>query len=279
VTGIQLTGSIGSEEVNANIVVGTTIGIDIKNGTGNRILNNDLTGSIRTALMVRDDTQAKVSGNVFTGSRTGIDLRAFNNVVVAPTTSAPTLPAGQTWFRADVDLSQVTEIAMLLVDAQNVTVEGLDLSYAQGNNSGTGLYLQSGSENIVSGVKVSGRSSGILLQNETAPSVHCSEIVSNSNGISVSGTASGTVVSQNHFEGNSSAIKNFGSSLVDAKSNYWGASDGPSNLGGSGDSYFGNVDAGSFLTSLPDCLRTNLPPEVTVDAAAISFDEGSTAVN
>lgn len=72
--------------------------------------------------------------------------------------------------------------------------------------------------------------------------------------------------------------------LVNAGNNFWGAADGqthPSNPGGTGDSYVGNVDADPFLTGSPisaPCLGGgNQPPDppVDIDSAINEVDEGA----
>jgi Ca2+-binding RTX toxin-like protein len=77
------------------------------------------------------------------------------------------------------------------------------------------------------------------------------------------------ILNNNQIQGNSHGIQNYTETTVNAEYNYWGAGDGPSNLGGSGDSYYGLVDADPFLTSLPDCLIEIPDGAVIVDTDGV----------
>ncbi len=56
-----------------------------------------------------------------------------------------------------------------------------------------------------------------------------------------------TTVSENLFTGNTTAIDNEGDGTFDARHNWWGAADGPSGAGGSGDAITGNIDTSAFI--------------------------------
>src|SRR5690606_555000 len=78
-------------------------------------------------------------------------------------------------------------------------------------------------------------------------------ILNNTEGIRIVSSSSGALPVNNHFQANSTAVRWDGAAVLNAENNYWGAADGPSNLGGSGDSYTGNVDANPFLAARPAC--------------------------
>ncbi len=60
-------------------------------------------------------------------------------------------------------------------------------------------------------------------------------------------------------------MRNGDTPLINAEYNYWGAPDGPGNLGGSGDTYQGNVDADPWLAEPPDCQPDEADLELVKD--------------
>ncbi|MFT5091566.1 MAG: parallel beta-helix repeat protein [Porticoccaceae bacterium] len=282
---ILLAGTLGHSVVEENDLSFARNGITVRGGRGNQLLNNNISNvpAISTgnaAILLRDDTEIIISGNDFSNSYRGVRFEFLKDVIIAAAgDGTPGYDAGTNTLSIDVDLTGVTSEAMILFETENVTVEGFDLSSTGATRTGTGLRLWDETNTTVRGVTVANRSIGISPTKSTNVDIHCSTILDNTFGVNVGTSTASVTISESHLEGNSIAVRNVFADPVTATGNYWGAPDGPSNLGGSGDSYSGNVDASSFLATLPDCLRTNLPPDVSVDAAAISFGEGSTATN
>ncbi len=165
---------------------------------------------------------------------------------------------------------------------------GLQINGGSGNtirgvvstNRGAGIQLKSSHNNLIEdntlgdgmrwGVTVGSSNNNTLRNNDVSNSsragvelygtssdnaIHCSTISNNSIGIHAQAAVTGLVVSDNDISGNGTGIKNLSGDPINAENNYWGAADGPSSLGGSGDSYSGNVDASPYLTALPACLN------------------------
>jgi len=113
--------------------------------------------------------------------------------------------------------------------------------------------------NFVHDVTVENHYEGMYFSNANNVTMYCNRIVNNNYGVHALSTAANLTLYNNQIEGNTYyGILNQSASEVNAEDNYWGAADGPSNLGGSGDSYLeaypDNVDADPFLETLPPCL-------------------------
>ena len=128
---------------------------DETNGQGNQYLNNNLSATY-TALSIWGDTQFVIAGNNFSNSGNGIVLTGMNGLVLDD--SAPTATA-----HLDADLSTVTGTALDLTLVSNSHVSGLDLSWAGGGRSGTGIVLVGSSDNIIEGVVATNRNVGLEM--------------------------------------------------------------------------------------------------------------------
>jgi CSLREA domain-containing protein len=240
--GIGISQESSRNVVRENNASGSFVGINVfVSGSGNQIVDNDLSGTVDWGLSVLGDSEFVATGNDFTGSGNGIYLAAMDGITLTPTTF-------------DIDVSTVTGTGLSLVGVTNSTIDGLDFSYSGNSTSGTGLKLVNSDANTVKNVTTTNRDIGIELRGAVDTEIHCAEITDNGTGLLVAGNASGVTISDSQIEGNDVGIENEGTNIVLAENNYWGAANGPSNLGGSGDGYTGNVDADPFLTSLPDCL-------------------------
>jgi Ca2+-binding RTX toxin-like protein len=130
------------------------------------------------------------------------------------------------------------------------------------NMDGTAVKKSSSNSNLVSATDVS-RTSGDPVGTASTVSLHCSRIQDNAKGILVRNAATGVVVNDNIIAGNTLyGVQNVTASVVNAEMNYWGSADGPSNLGGSGDGYDGDVDADPFRSSPPPCALENTAPVI-----------------
>lgn len=130
-----------------------------------------------------------------------------------------------------------------------------------------------GHDNDVHDVLVENRVIGMQFGDTSDVTVYCNRIVNNTRGVEVAGgvTTSNLNLHSNRIEGNTQygIFNGDPTNEVNAEYNYWGADDGPSNLEGGGDSYWGNVDADPFLGSLPDCLIEIPDGAVIVDTSGV----------
>ncbi|MGZ0173121.1 MAG: right-handed parallel beta-helix repeat-containing protein [Planctomycetales bacterium] len=256
--GIELSATVNGNVLRQNDASGSSnTGISaVVSGLGNQFIDNDLSDS-NWGLRIGGDTQFVATGNDFTNNANGIDLRSMDGISLTPSETF------------DIDVSSVTGIGLSLFDVTNSTIDGLDLSYVGGSTSGTGLQLNSSrnntsDNNTISNLTVGNRVTGARLLRSSNTLIHCSQITNNNTGLRTESNASDVTIYESQIDGNGNGINAAGSSSVLAEDNYWGAADGPSNLGGSGDSYIGNVDADPFLTRLPDCLVDVQPVDVDI---------------
>ncbi|MFT5327290.1 MAG: parallel beta-helix repeat protein, partial [Planctomycetaceae bacterium] len=229
-------------------------------GRGNQYVSNDLSGVGDYGLYVSEDDQFVISDNDFTGSSGGVRLANMSDVILTPSST----------FDIDISTAGTSHAALSLVNIVNSTVMGMDLSFAAASRQGVGLEITDGSQITVEAASVFGRATGVRVINSTDNLIHCSQISNNDLGIRTDGSTAGLVVTGNRIEGNGTGVYNSTAASVLAEDNFWGATDGPSNDGGSGDSYYGNVDADPFLDGLPACLVTSLSAGGTY-----TVDEGS----
>ena len=153
------------------------------------------------------------------------------------------------------DFSAIPGTALYLVSVNNSTISGLDVSWTGEGKSGTGILISGSSGITLEALTVSGRATGVSIASASDVAVQCMSILDNTTGVYVTGSSSGIVLNYNHIAGNSNGVAN-SAAVVNAEYNYWGSPTGPSNLGGTGDSYSGLVDADPFLTRLPPCLNS-----------------------
>ncbi len=222
-------------------------------GTGGsdfRALNNTLSSN-STAIELRAITAGSlpggvhIGGNVFSGSTNGLLFNQMSNLLISDGSLSGTnvsLPAG-------AGLDSVSGKVLELINVDNSVVENLDLSIDPATpNLGTGLFARNSIDDLqVKKVKAANRDTGIAITGGTNIAVLCSDFFDNITGLYTD--SAGAAVQENNFQGNATALYFDGN----AEYNYWGAADGPSNLGGSGDGYWGIVDADPFLTELSTC--------------------------
>jgi parallel beta-helix repeat protein len=212
-------------------------------GSGNSIIDNDFSNT-KVGIEARDiDSLFVMRENVFADSNMALALWGLENVDLIASADF------------DIDVGEAPT-GMGLFSASNVTIDGFDLSWAGATPTGEGLKIVGGDNNLVRNVMVQNRTTGIVLSGTSNVTVSCSRILNNRVGIAVSGGATtGLILKNNQIQGNTQdGISNATATMVNAENNYWGAANGPSNLGGSGDSYSGNVDADPFLGELPCCV-------------------------
>jgi len=252
-TAINLSGPSSDNLVRNNDASDSRNGINaFVTGLGNQFVDNDLSGAQAWALTIRNDSQFVSTGNDLSGSANGVFLGFMDGLTLTPSETF------------DIDVSQVSGIGVSLIGVTNSVIHDVDFSYSGEDVTGTGLQLNNSAGIELSDVTVAGRVRGLDINNTVNTQILCSSLVENTVGLRVVGASPGAIVNDSQIADNDTGIQNLSTATVLAENNYWGAADGPSNLGGSGDSYIGNVDADPFLTRLPDCLVDVQPVDVDV---------------
>ncbi len=263
-----------------NAIGNRVIGLAINSGSDVQVLNNAFTGTgiggnyALDIANVTPNTLSKaifVSGNTYNGGGSGLHLSNLVNQVIGDTsvTGANVVMAdngGQT---------SLTDTVLRLDSTDNATVKNLELSLATGSG-GTGLSVNNSNNLTLTENNIAKRSNGISLNGGAGThSLTCNVVTFSSDaGINISNAQA--TLTNNTFKGNNTAVRNNSpANLINAENNYWGAANGPSNLGGSGDSYTGNIDADPFLNATPGCA--SLPaPEINVTGNGVSIADGDT---
>jgi parallel beta-helix repeat protein len=274
---------------------------------GNKYFENDLSDSSFWAMNIRRDNLLQLSGNNFTNSTMGLTGMDGLNL------SHDATGAGNT-----IDLSKVKQVSLKLVGVTDSTFTGIPanadygvklVSGSNGNTisgidaswygpgaasySSTGIYIHSSTGNTIENVTADNHAYGIRLffaDSEEPSSVVCSSAMNNRVGVDIGVGSADTVVNRNHIEGNTQwgLRNNNPPALVNAKNNYWGASDGPAyNLEsptGSGDKVVrSEVDADPFFTSAGQldtaCDGLHATPPVVTPPEDISVNAEGPAGN
>ncbi len=232
-TGIFLRSTNDSKVLN-NDLSGRYNALHLEAGSNNLVEGNNASQSAEWAIRVSSQANLSLRNNDLSGSQHGLLLSQTNDFILDPSSGN--------------DFSAITLAAVLVESSTGVTVRDLELA---GSGSGTGLWFRGGSGNTVSGVRLRGWDSGLMLEH-AAGSAECLTIAGNLKGV-YAGGAAGFPLTRSSFDNNASAVTASGTAFT-ARSNYWGAPDGPAPLGGSGQSYAGPVNAQPFLQAAPGCL-------------------------
>jgi len=241
-TAIGLSGASSSNLIRNNDASHSQNGINaFVTGRGNHFIDNNLSDTLAWGMTVRNDSDFVSTGNTLSGSTNGVFLAFLDGVKLSPSETF------------DIDVSHVSGVGLSLLGVTNSTVADLDLSFDD-NATGVGLSIRSSTGMTVDALTISGRNTGVDNNGSVGTLIHCSSILNNNTGIRIAGASEGVAIHDSHIEGNLTGIRNQSTLAVDATDNFWGAADGPINLGGTGDSYTGNVNADGFLTSIPACL-------------------------
>ncbi|MCP3962133.1 MAG: DUF11 domain-containing protein [bacterium] len=272
-------------------------GIEARGGSDVQIIDNDLSrggqsgASERYALFVELVTEnvlpggLLVSGNTFTDSLQGVAIEDLSGLVISDGSVAGShvvLEPGNGLTSTGVDGP-----ALQLRFTDNFTVDGLDLSDATGALTNSRGFRARDSTNLtLQNLTIKDRVTGIEMQGTNTGALSCSYLRGNTTGVFLfSGASAGLQVVDNHMQGNSSfAARNTNGDALDAENNFWGAADGSSTDGGSGDAHDGNVDAVPFSATSPICVPADLDygdapspyPTLLTDDGARHDDDGAT---
>ena len=253
-TGMYLAGGSGNNTIQRNDFSaagrdGITASLNT-GGHGNRYLLNNLSNAANAnpigyyALNIAYDTAFEIAGNDFSGSANGLQLAFMDDIDVSPV-------PGPGQLKVDIDVSTVTGTGLRLRNVTDSFFRELDLSWGGADTSGISLELIYGSGNTIENVIATNRNTGVYLSSSLDNTFLDSSILDNVTGVKVLGASSGIVINNSQIVGNSTAgVTNSVTPTVDATYNYWGAPDGPA-PDGSGDAVVGNVDYIPFLGSPP----------------------------
>ena len=270
VTGLDLSWSGGARsgtglQVRASSLITTTnltannrvTGITFNNNTDLWVEDNDLAGN-HTALNLSNTLAGGlpggmwVSGNSVGGSAIGLVIQAAQDITVADG-SVP----GTNVVVAHADgFVNTSDTALRFNQVTNGVVDGLDLSWSGSARSGTGLLVQASANFTATTLIATNRTTGIRFVDVVASQGTCSYVGNNQYGMLVDNDFTGLALFDNYISGNTSAgLFNNELATLSAPNNYWGAADGPSTDGGSGDAYGGAINAAPFSTAPAACLN------------------------
>ncbi|MEI6236580.1 MAG: choice-of-anchor D domain-containing protein, partial [Planctomycetota bacterium] len=254
-TGITIQNNTGTTVFQNCTINNRTYGMIVSNLVNFSLLNNSYTSSGNNGGYVAyiDNVTGAlaVTGNTFAGTfESALSLVNLSNPIISDgsvggtTISIPTSSGIRGASQFPIRMQSVT----------NANIQKIDVSYSGGSRSGTGLTLDSNCTGFNgTNIVASNRSTGIVLPTGT---ISCSGFLNCDTGVAV---GNALTISQSVLQGNTTAI-NSGSNPVTATNNYWGAANGPSNLGGTGNGYTGSaITASPFLTTAPACTCGTIP--------------------
>jgi hypothetical protein len=188
-----------------------------------------------------------VSGTIFGGGGCEVALTNLQNLTVAGSGQADVVLERSKGFG-----SAIYE-ALRLNACADASVKNLDLTLNSGGPFGMGFVATNCDSLNLQGLVAANRDVGAYLDTVSGTStITCSRFEYSNRGLGL--LNSSVAVHSSSFVGNSTGIYESPGNDIDATSNWWGAANGPSNLGGSGNSYEGLIDASNFLTSPAACV-------------------------
>lgn len=135
----------------------------------------------------------------------------------------------------------------------DVRIEGNDIFGHTGNGAGDdgrGVVLDNVSSGFIACTRLRNNDTGVELKGGTT-SFDVLHNRINNNGVRgmLVGASTGTGLKLNEtvFTGNAAGVLHQGTGTLDLKHNWWGAANGPSGAGGSGNSVSGSVDVSNFI--------------------------------
>ena len=228
----------------------------------------------------------EVSGNTFTDGGNGLRFQNMADLKI----SDGSLAGSEVILLPGQGLgSLITEVLNVEI-CNNAMIQNVDLGYlVTTGRSGTGLRISNSTNVQVSGLSVSKRNDGLIIFNSPSCNILQSLFQNNANGVKFqAGTGNlGSVVSNSNFSCNAVAIKNEINQTYAVANNYWGADNGSSTDGGSGEVYQ-NTNGGTltgttnFLTA-PNANIALTRPSITSltigDVACPGTNTGQIVVN
>ena len=201
---------------------------------------NDNSGALKCQTINTSGTTGHfllMSGNKFRNNTNGLILRSTDGVIISdgttPGTHITIVPSDSIW---------TSNHPLQLLFGDNLDIDNIVIKAKPGNPAiGNGIYILRSTNSTVNNVSVSGRATGLRVQEEDNVTISNSLFEENVSGIITRGTNSSTILNvtanNNNFICNGQGVFADNNSVIDAANNYWGASDGSSSDTGSGDSY------------------------------------------
>jgi CSLREA domain-containing protein len=269
-----------------NLIKNRRMGIRINNGADYTISGNDFqtTGIADDEPAIRIEHVAEgnfpggldISNNMFGGTNALFGLKFVNmsNLKISNGTFPGTnVNLGLYGTNGLSEVSQGSGYVLHLSSVCNVEVNTLDLSRSGIVRQGTGIRLTNGVGNIIQKVYAQGRDIGLQVNGSSSEMIKCNTFYDNNFGMDFMTPAiSGMSLINNSLMCNATGLRSTTPGTLNAMANYWGAPNGPSNLGGGGNGYTGSVDASGFLNEQNACA----PPLPNTDALgnAMLIDDG-----
>ncbi|MBK9109242.1 MAG: choice-of-anchor D domain-containing protein [Saprospiraceae bacterium] len=272
-----------------NLIKNRRLGIRILNGSDYTIQNNDFqkTGIADDEPAIRIEHAAEgsmpggvsISGNKFggTGSLFGLKFVKMSNLKISDGTFPGTnVNLGLYGTNGLSEVAAGTGYVLHLSDVCNSEVNTLDLSRSGIVRQGTGIRLSNGVGNTIQKVYAQGRDIGLQVNGSKNEMIKCNTFYDNNFGMDfITPTISTLTLINNSMMCNATGLRSTAPGTLNAMNNYWGAANGPSNLGGTGNGYTGTVDATSFLTNQDACAPA-LPNTDVLGNALLIEDEDIT---
>ena len=239
-----------------------SVAIAIESSTGATVTGNDLLTTCNEAMRFNTVGGIKASNNLIDNNQ----VRALNTTgLVVGNNAATTSPNNH----IQLEDNNTENLNLRLDTVSNTTVENLTLSHSLGGRSGTGLLLSGCNNTTVRTLLIENRETGLNASGGAGLAISCTTIRNSAFGFSIGGTANTSILNA-RLSGNTTAL--FANGAVDAQNTFWGATNGPSNLGGNGNGFSGAgpIDADPFLALPPPCAP--LFDDADNDAVDAEFD-------
>jgi fibronectin-binding autotransporter adhesin len=271
----RLRGFIGNNVTIQNVIAtNRDYGIYLVGGGDDlKLLNNNLSNN-GTSLGLQsfqdgddaDNAPFSGTGNKFTGSTNGIALyRMSNNSLVFGNSIAPGV---NFVIDGNSGLTSVAGDAFYLFNVNNVTIDGVDLSYRGFRRSGTGIRANDSFVNnlTLKNVTISNRVTGLTYNpNTNNPGyllkIQDSNFLNNATAIIAAQSNAGGYIRNSRIEGNDTGlVYNTDSSIIlDAMGNYWGpggsGAPGVNNNNGFLSNPANKVDSSGYMATIPAVLN------------------------
>ena len=271
----RLFGFIGNNVTIQNVIAtNRDYGIYLVGGGDDlKLLNNNLSNN-GTSLGLQsfkdgddaDNAPFSGTGNKFTGSTNGIFLEGMrNNSLVIGNSIAPGV---NFVIDGNSGLTSVSGDALYLFNVNNVTIDGVDLSYRGFRRSGTGIRANDSFVNnlTLKNVTISNRVTGLTYNPNTNMAgyllkIQDSNFLNNDTAIIAAQSNAGGYIRNSRIEGNDTGlVYNTDSSIIlDAMGNYWGpggsGAPGVNNNNGFLSNPANKVDSSGYVATIPAVLN------------------------
>ena len=257
-----------------NLVGGGVVG----GGDDLKLLNNNLSNN-GTSLGLRaltdgddaDNAPFSGTGNKFTGSTNGIFLEGMRNDSLVFGNSIA--PGVNFVIDGNSGLTSVSGDALYLFNVNNVTIDGVDLSYRGFRRSGTGIRANDSFVNnlTLKNVTITNRITGLTYNPNTNSAeyllkIQDSNFLNNDTAIIAAQYNAGGYIRNSRIEGNDTGLVYSTDSsnptysiVLDAKGNYWGpgggGAAGVNNNNGFTSNPADKVDSSGYVATIPAVLN------------------------